>query len=223
MTGLDFRHYPSREVQAEALAGLLAGRLRTLLETSGRAAIAVPGGTTPGPMLRELGLSDLDWSKVAVTLTDERQVPVSSPRSNARLLTETLLAGAAISARFVPLYCRNGQIDSVYRRLRTELLPLDLAVLGMGEDMHTASLFPGATGLAEALAPNGAPVVAITAPGAEEPRMTLSAPVLAASERHILIQGPHKRAALERACRIIDPRIAPISAFLNGATVHYAN
>ena len=92
----------------------------------------------------------------------------------------------------------------------------------MGADMHTASLFPGAVGLAEALAPGAPPAVAIHAPGADEPRITLSAPVLAAAERHLLITGSDKRAALEKALSLNDPTKAPVLAVLNGAKVHYA-
>ena len=219
--------YASRDGLAEAVAALLAERLRALIAGAGRARVAVPGGTTPGPMLTILGQADLDWGRVAVTLTDERLVPAESARSNQRLLGETLFKGRAAAATFVPLLAaaadRAGTLDGVCEGLRRVALPLDIAVLGMGADMHTASLFPGADGLAEALAPDAPPAVAIAAPGADEPRVTLSAPALAAAERHILIVGAGKRAALERARAIADPRRAPVCAVLAGATVHYAD
>jgi len=223
--------YPSREALMRRFADRLADRLRALVSQKGRASIAVPGGTTPAPMLTRLGEADLPWEKIAVTLTDERWVPVSSPRSNQRLLGETLFKGAAAAAEFAPLY--SGAPDpetglgAVQTTLRQIILPLDLAVLGMGADMHTASLFPGAVGLEEALSPDAPPAVAIRAPkgqgGADEPRITLSAPVLAAAEKHILIAGADKRAALEKALTLNDPRLAPVCAVLDGATVHYAD
>ena len=220
--------YRNRDTLALQLAEQVAGALSDRIAEQGRARLAVPGGTTPGPMLTRLGRTTLDWERVVITLTDERWVPVSSPRSNQRLLSETLFAGAAAAARFVPLYAATQDpadgLDSVIAGLGNDALPLDIAVLGMGADMHTASLFPGALGLDAALAPDAPPAVAITAPGAEEPRVTLSARVLAeAGARHILITGAEKRAALERAQSLSDPQEAPVLAVLSGATVHFAD
>ncbi|AXS42210.1 6-phosphogluconolactonase [Breoghania sp. L-A4] len=219
--------YSSRVALAAGLADLLARRLADLVGTRGTARIAVPGGTTPAAMLTLLGQADLDWSHVTVTLTDERWVPSSSPRSNQRLLAETLFAGGAAAATFVPLYSGaaepTGALAAVAEGVEQTALPLDIAVLGMGVDMHTASLFPGAVGLAAALAPDAPAVVAIKAAGAEEPRVTLTARVLkAAGERHIMIAGADKRAALARALAMEETSDAPIRAVLSGATVHYS-
>ena len=93
----------------------------------------------------------------------------------------------------------------------------------MGDDMHTASLFPGADQLAAALAHDAPPLIAMRAPGAPEVRVTLSAPVLdAALSKHIIITGQAKRDALEKAKEIGDPMQAPILSVLNGATIHWA-
>ena len=89
--------YASRALLMTGLADLLADRLSALTRT-GRARIAVPGGTTPGPMLTRLGAAPLAWDRVAVTLTDERWVPTSSDRSNQKLLAGTLFAGVAAAA-----------------------------------------------------------------------------------------------------------------------------
>ncbi len=220
-------HYVSREALAEGLAVQLAARMRGLIDERGRARIAVPGGTTPGPMLERLGAARLDWEKVVVTLSDERWVPDDSPRSNARLLKETLLSGPAAEARFEPLYGGTPEpeegLSEVGERLFASVLPLDIAVLGMGADMHTASLFPEAEGLEAALAPDAPPILAIRAKDQPEARVTLSARVLrGAGERHILIAGKEKMAALQEALAVGDPLVAPVSAVLEGATVHYA-
>ena len=155
----------------DALAHLLAGEVAAVLEGAirgrGRAALAVPGGTTPAAFLTALGGHALDWGAVAVTLTDERCVRADHPRSNRRLLEETLFAGPARAAQFVAL-------DDA--QALSALLPLDACVLGMGEDWHIASLFPGADRLDEALSVDcGAAALRLRAPGAPEARITLTA------------------------------------------------
>ena len=206
----------------DALARLLAGEIAALLEgairDTGRAALAVPGGTTPAAFLSALGGHALDWPAVAVTLTDERCVPAGHPRSNRRLLNETLFAGPACAARFVPL-------DDT--PALAALLPLDACVLGMGEDLHIASLFPGADRLDEALSAEcGTPALRLRAPGALEQRITLTAPALTgAGRRVVLIHGAAKRAALERAGAVTNPADAPVRLVLDGpnpATVYWA-
>jgi 6-phosphogluconolactonase len=211
--------HDSREAQAAALADAVAADLQAALDAKGRATLAVPGGTTPGPFLTALGGKPLDWERIAVTLTDERWVPVSSERSNQRLLAATLFRGAAAGAEFVPLYGATAEpadaMGAICTALERIALPLDVVVLGMGEDMHTASLFPGADKLAQALADDAPAAMALRAPGAEEARVTLTAPVLKkAGKAYLLIQGAAKRAALEKAAgaKLAD---APVRAVLD--------
>ena len=101
-------------------------------------------------------------------------------------------------------------------------LPIDICLLGMGADMHTASLIPGAEGLEAALDPHAPILVPIRAKGEEEARVTLSARVLAGAVcTHLMITGARKRTALERA-RHLRPLEAPVAAVLGNATVHWA-
>ncbi len=215
--------YADREMLMIDLAQHLAGQLNECLMTHDHASFAVPGGTTPGPVFDALCAADLDWSRVHVMPSDERWVPESSERSNARLIKERLLTGRASAAQFVPFF-REGQgaeaaMPDLAEALAPEL-PISLLLLGMGADMHTASLFPGAAELDAALA-SVAPVMAIH-PEGQETRVTLTGPALAgAMNTHILITGDEKRAALERAQQL-TPQEAPIKTVLANATVHWA-
>ncbi len=212
--------HPSREAQAQALAGAVAADLQAALDARGVARLAVPGGATPGPFLTLLGDQLLDWDRIAVTLTDERWVPVSSDRSNQRLLSNTLFRGPAAAAEFVPLYGATAEPSQAMAAICAALdriaLPLDVVVSGMGEDMHTASLFPGADRLSAALADDAPPAMALRAPGAAEARVTLTAPVLrGASKAYLLIHGLAKRAALDRARAAADAMAAPVRVVLD--------
>jgi 6-phosphogluconolactonase len=222
---MNFVEYPDRELMMLALADKLAGELADFLRREDRASFCVPGGTTPGPIFDTLSGVDLDWDKVSVFLNDERWVPEDSPRSNTRLLRERLLRGKALRANLVPLYQPAPQPEDVLADLEAQLaphLPISVLLLGMGADMHTASLFPGADRLAEALAPDAPVLLPMRAEAAGEPRITLTAPVLAgAMHIHILITGAQKRAAVERAAGM-DPLEAPVAAVLKNATVHWA-
>lgn len=217
--------YPDREFLMLGLANVIAGQLADFLRRERRASLCVPGGTTPGPIFDTLSGVDIDWANVAVFLNDERWVDESSPRSNTALLKARLLQGKAAAATLVPLYADTpvpeGALDGLADGLRPHL-PISVLLLGMGADMHTASLFPGADRLAEGLA-NDAPILLpMRAEAAGEPRITLTAPVLkGAMNIHILITGAEKRAALERALTL-TPAEAPVRCVLDNATVHWA-
>ena len=221
---MELIEYPDREMMFIDLANRLAGELGDCLRRHEHASFAVPGGTTPGPVFDALCAADLDWARVHVLLTDERWVPEGDPRSNTRLLHERLLRGHAADARLVAVRTQ-GTPEEEAARLSEVLapeLPISVLLLGMGADMHTASLFPGATGLAEALASDAPPVVAVRPPGALEERVTLSAAALdGAMSKHILITGEEKREALERARRL-GPHEAPVAAVWDEALVHWA-
>ncbi len=219
--------YDSRDALFHGLAHCVGQQLETALSAKTHATLAVPGGTTPAPFFERLRQNPLDWKNIRVTLTDERFVPETSDRSNTRLLRQTLFQDYAADAQFIPLYAPADQPEDVLPALRmgvTQVLPLDVCVLGMGTDMHTASLFPGADLLAEALGGTAPTVLPMRAPNAPEPRMTLSAPVLrGAGHVHLLISGPDKKQALQNAMELTDETLAPVRCILAQAHVHYAD
>jgi len=224
-----FCDYISRQVQADSLAVLVAGQLSEALGRNGRASLAVPGGSTPAAFLRILSQAEIDWTKVSVMLTDERWVPESSARSNTRLLRENLLQGPASKAALVPLFKQSASLDDGVDDLEAGIraaLPLDVCVVGMGVDMHTASLFPNTEGVAAALTMASPHVLIPVHPKDQEPRVTLTAPALCSARNlHILFNGPQKLAAYHVAEQSGPTSQAPIRAILRSDTqvaVHYA-
>ncbi|MCC5991011.1 MAG: 6-phosphogluconolactonase [Rhodobacteraceae bacterium] len=222
---MEFHDYPDQEMMMLRVAQRISSELGQTLRSEGRATLSVPGGSTPGPVFDTLSGTDLDWANIAVVLNDERWVPEDSPRSNTALLRQRLLTGNAGAATLVPLYADAPSPEDALDALAEGLhphLPISVLLLGMGADMHTASLFPGADNLAAAMASDAPPLMAMRADAAGEPRVTLTLPVLrAALHVHVLITGAEKRAALERA-RKLSPDQAPIAALLDQAQVHWA-
>ena len=222
---MNFVSYPDREALMIGLANAIAGELSECLHREGRASFCVPGGTTPGPVFDILSGVGLNWAQVSVFLNDERWVDEASPRSNTRLLRERLLRDAAAAAQLIPLYAPADTPEDVLDALATGIaphLPITVLLLGMGADMHTASLFPGADKLTEALSSHAPVLMALRADAAGEPRITLTAPVLAgAMHIHILITGAEKRTAIEAAAHL-PPLQAPVRVVLDNATVHWA-
>lgn len=222
---MNIKQYPDREMLVMHVADRLASELRTCLTMHDFASFAVPGGTTPGPIFDLLSAAELDWARVHVMLTDERWVAEDDPRSNTKLVKERLMVGHAAAAQFVPFYRAGMTPEAGAAHVAASLepeLPISLLVLGMGADMHTASLFPGAPGVAAAFAAD-APLLCPVSPEGQPPRVTLPAHALkGAMDTHVIIFGDDKRAALERA-RSLPPAQAPIATVLNSATIHWAS
>ncbi|MEM8732413.1 MAG: 6-phosphogluconolactonase [Pseudomonadota bacterium] len=217
--------YADREILAMDVADSLASELRMALSQNDVVTLAVAGGTTPGPIFDVLCDIDIDWDRVRVLPTDERWVPETDPRSNARLIKERLLVGRASAATYLPLYTTGEEPETALPALAAQiepLLPLNLVVLGMGADMHTASLFPGTPGLDAALSVD-APVLAVLRPQSQpETRVSLTARVLkGAIQTHLVITGADKRAALDLA-RDLPIEAAPVRAILTESTIHWA-
>lgn len=200
-------NFENREALAKALADRVARGLSRAISRQGQAVLAVSGGTTPAWFFDHLSRESISWEKVTITLVDERQVDEKSPRSNARLVKNALLQNHAKSARFVPLYQNQSE---------AEKLSLDVVVLGMGEDAHTASFFPGGDNLAAALDKVSLnTIVSMQAPAAGEPRLTFTlASLLNAKVICLHVEGQKKHDVLETAIAGTDAMDMPIRAVL---------
>lgn len=213
--------FSTRERLAEALADAVAENLNAGLDERGTASLAVSGGSTPRRFFEALGArEDVDWENVAITLVDERWVDEASERSNARLVRESLLQGPASAAGFVPLYSGTPEPDATgiaeaNAALANLPMPFDAVILGMGNDGHTASFFPGGDTLEVALNSDG-PIVAINAPGAGEPRVTFTLPrLLATRALYLHIEGDEKAQVLDTALQTGPVESMPVRAVLS--------
>lgn len=208
------------------MANDIAQRLHSAIQSRGKAVLSVSGGKSPVAMFEALRVHTIDWSKITITLVDERCVPNTHHDSNAHLVKTHLLQGAAQAATFVPMVTEDidmadapQQAAWASQQLQTTT-PADVLVLGMGADGHTASLFPDAPNLMEALDLHNKQVcvgITLAHPPANAPyaRVTQTlAHVLTA--RHIIlpISGDDKRATLQQAWTHVQNEL-PVSHVLH--------
>lgn len=214
--GLPFDDATSADAHAQALARRVADALAEVLRTQDRATLALSGGRSPEGFLQRLDGMQLAWDRVTVTLVDERWVPEDHPDSNAAMV-KRCLPSVLGEAQWIPLYRGESpeQDAQVANEALAELMPIDVLVLGMGPDGHTASLFPGMPGLARTL-PATAPewIRPVPAEGERKARITMTGRALHAAKLLLLqINGEEKRAVLERAFSA-SPLELPIAEYL---------
>jgi 6-phosphogluconolactonase len=219
------RHdFADHEDLAPAFAEWTADKLRAAIAERGEALLVVSGGKTPARYFEALSSMPLDWTRVSITLADEPRVPDDSPRSNARLVREALLRNHATVATFAPLadvrLTESQELVAASARVANLPLPADVVVLGMGEDGHTASWFPRAEGLAEAMDLGARQLVApIQAEGVDEPRLTLTGRVILRARAIALqIEGQGKLNTLAEALEDGPADAMPIRAVLREAS-----
>ena len=210
--------FPDEAALADAACAATVAALSAGLAARGHASLIGTGGRSPAPVYDALSGADLDWGRVTVSLSDDRFVPATSPDSNARLVRERLLRGAAAAATFLPLYASvptpDAAADLADPRLRA-LAPFDMLFLGMGEDGHIASLIPGSPVMAAGLDPTGDRFVIGVPAGVGSPpiaRISLTLPaLLQARATLVLIRGAVKRQIVEAGSGL------PVHAFLKQA------
>jgi len=202
---LEFHEFTDTAALDAALADFVIARLSAGLAERGRASLVVSGGRTPRGFFARLAAADLDWSRVGITLADDRWVPPDHADSNERGVREHLLIGPVAAARFVPLYDGSATPEAGCAAFRAGLAtlaqPFDVLILGMGGDGHTASLFPDAAEIGAGLdLANDADCLAVHPTQAPHARLSLTRRRLLDSRCLVLhVTGLDKREVLERA------------------------
>lgn len=224
---VNFIPYNDRDTWVSCVARAIQFQLQDEIDCNGAATLIVAGGETPAPVYRELDRLPLSWQQITVIPSDERWVEPGSHRSNLGMVTNCLPTAVGSGARLIPFYAENltpGRQASELASILSPYLPACVCLLGMGTDLHTASLFPGMVNLELAMSADAPTVLPVRAPVSNEQRLTLSASALLASKHiHIAIAGHLKRTALEKAAKMDPMQEAPVAAFLDKATVSYVD
>lgn len=217
--------YENPQQLTEEFAKTIIAILSDGIAKEGRASLLVSGGRTPLPLFKLLSEAQLDWSKVDISLVDERWVDNDHEASNEKLVRENLLVGSAAKANFVGLKtaaedARDGVAECT-ANLEGIKTPFDVLILGMGEDGHTASLFPCSQEVSAGIDMHTtASYIAVTPGEAPHQRMSLTLKALLNSKNLFLhLTGASKKAVLDDALSGEDELAMPIRAVLNKADV----
>ncbi|HSX90187.1 MAG TPA: 6-phosphogluconolactonase [Pseudomonas sp.] len=217
--GVVARSHSDAKHLAQDLANAVATTLRAAIDSHGVATLVVSGGRSPVAFFECLAKQELPWAQVVISLADERWVPVSHADSNEGLVRRHLLRGPAAAARFIGLYQAAESLEKaalLANQALAELPPIDVLVLGMGDDGHTASLFPQSPNLHEALRVDCPQrCLPMQAPSVPRQRLSMTLSLLATARLPLLaIQGSSKLQTLSQALACEDVASMPIRAFL---------
>lgn len=214
------QRYADMETLSQELSTRIAALLGAAIAARGLASLVVSGGRSPVRLFEILRSQPLDWSRVCIALADERWVAPEDAASNEHLVRSTLLKGSAAAARFHGL--KNGAPTpdlgavSAWETFARVPRPFDAVILGMGDDGHTASLFPGSPNLPRALNPAAAAgCVGMWSPVPPQPRLSLNLTALLDSRRIVLlISGESKWRTLDAARAAGPEHDMPVRAVL---------
>ncbi|MBN2815420.1 MAG: 6-phosphogluconolactonase [Campylobacterales bacterium] len=214
----EIHEFRTKELLVERLKEKIVAELQEAITNKGYATLALSGGSTPKKLFQELSKVPLEWERVYVTLVDERWVDVNSDASNEKLVRENLLINAAVQASFAPLKTAHSSakeaVSELCQSMKKLFSELDIVILGMGLDAHTASFFPKAQELEHALSTQEL-VCATTASVEPKERITLSRKFLLSSKNLILhIEGREKKEVFEDATASDEVASKPIIAMM---------
>ncbi|MDR0807474.1 MAG: 6-phosphogluconolactonase [Enterobacteriaceae bacterium] len=217
----NFTNFPSTDDLNRRLAQRIIAELQQGINSKGKASLVVSGGKTPLALFKLLSQQSLSWEKVTITLADERWVDCHDDASNEKLVRENLLQDHAAVANFVSLKNASATpfegAQGIEKSLKTIAKPFDVVILGMGDDGHTASLFPKAENLLPALDMKSKHLcMGMTPLTAPLDRLTLTLPALLNSRQIFLhLVGENKRAVFHQAQAGDDLNEMPVRAIIH--------
>lgn len=217
--------FDNADALTSAFAEDLVSILKTGIRTRGRASLVVSGGRTPLALFKQLSETELEWDKVDITLADERWVDEDHADSNTSLVKNNLIKNKASAARFVELKSEpsdaNEGVNAAEAALASMSQPFDALILGMGEDGHTASLFPCSEQINDGLdMSSGRTCIAVQPTTAPHQRISLTLPALLNSRNIFLhLTGEKKKHVLLDALDNASEAQKPITAVVNRAPV----
>jgi 6-phosphogluconolactonase len=223
MTGGILHSFPNADDMVLALSDEIVSRLTGSVSSRGMASLAVSGGTTPGVLFDALSTRNAPWEKVSVTLSDERWIAPDQDGSNEKLVRTRLLRNLASDAKLVPLKTPDTSPAAAEAKVDASISamprPFDVMLLGMGDDGHTASLYPHSAGLDAALdltRPSLVQAIHADSAAATGERMTFTLRAILGSKLIvILIRGEEKLATYRNAAAGTDIHEMPVRAVLN--------
>ena len=205
--------YKTKDELMSSLAEIVSKDIKEEIINKSKASLVVAGGNTPKPFFKQLKLKDIKWNKLSIMLSDERKVDESSPFSNTALVKKYLLNE------------ESNFISILDKKIKKNFFPISSCVLGMGDDMHTASLFPNNISFKNSIDDIEIKIIDVKVKDNEiTNRVSLNPYALKqAKNTHILICGDAKMKALKKASKIKDILQAPINLILEKSCVHYAD
>lgn len=215
---MQLNHFNDSDRLNEQFVSDIITILSEAIEKRGQGYLVVSGGSTPKALFQKLAQADLNWQRVTITLSDERYLPPTEADSNENLVRRYLLQDKAANARFISLYSDKATQAERLNDIENRLKPLpefDIVILGMGEDGHTASLFPCSDEINHGLHDERRIVLNVQPKTAPYARVSLSKHRLLKS-RHVFLHliGEKKLAVLNLALAAGEAIAMPIRAFL---------
>ena len=222
---LQHKQYADSNELAKATADWVCAELKAAIEARGSARLVVSGGSTPAAMFAHLAQEELAWDRVVIYLADDRWVSHDHSDSNAKLVREKLQVGNAAIAVFRPFPATGSFVEADAVRANQQLLSddetFDVVLLGMGDDGHTASLFPCSEQLTQGLdMESGLAAIAVHPTTAPYGRISMTLPrLLNTRQLALLVKGESKQKVLDLALAEKDATVFPIRAFLHQTDV----
>lgn len=218
---VNFNSFENREDLIQELSNNIIKNLQDAIEQKNHATLIVSGGSTPKPLFEKLRQSKIEWKKVTIGLCDERWVEPTHKDSNENFVKTYLLQDEAKEAKFVGMYIDKIDIKEADIRctqnIRESLYPFDVLILGLGEDAHTASLFPDNPKLEKAFDLNNKDLcIDIQPKDAPHKRMSLTlSAILSASHLYLHFEGKSKLSVYQKAINSKDLYKMPIGSILH--------